>query len=45
VERHGLRNDALIRELLRFAFRNTASLVNVSTLHRDFASSPEGDAA
>lgn len=38
VERYGVRNDALIRELLRFAFRNTASLVNVSKLHRDFAS-------
>lgn len=38
VERYGLRNDALIRELLRFAFRNTAALVNVSKLHRDFAS-------
>ena len=38
VERYGVRNEALIRELLRFAFRNTASLVNVSKLHRDFAS-------
>ena len=38
VERYGLRNDALIRELLRFAFRNTAALVNASKLHRDFAS-------
>ncbi|HOX60364.1 MAG TPA: ATP-binding protein, partial [Verrucomicrobiota bacterium] len=38
VERYGLRNEALIRELLRFAFRNTATLVNVSKLHRDFAS-------
>jgi len=38
VERYGVRNEVLIRELLRFAFRNTASLVNVSKLHRDFAS-------
>ena len=38
VERYGLRNEALIRELLRFAFRNTAALVNVSKLHRDFTS-------
>lgn len=38
VERYGIRNEALIRELLRFAFRNTASLVNVSKLHRDFTS-------
>ena len=38
VERYGVRNEALVRELLRFAFRNTASLVNVSKLHRDFAS-------
>jgi len=38
VERYGVRNEALMRELLRFAFRNTASLVNVSKLHRDFAS-------
>lgn len=38
VERYGLRNEALIRELLRFAFRNTATLLNVSKLHRDFTS-------
>ena len=38
VERYGVRNEALIRELLRFAFRNTATLVNVSKLHRDFTS-------
>ena len=38
VERYGVRNETLMRELLRFAFRNTASLVNVSKLHRDFAS-------
>lgn len=38
IERYGVRNELLIRELLRFAFRNTASLVNVSKLHRDFTS-------
>ena len=38
VERYGVRNEALMRELLRFAFRNTACLVNVSKLHRDFSS-------
>ncbi len=38
VERYGVRNEALMREMLRFAFRNTASLLNVSKLHRDFGS-------
>ncbi|HPX82852.1 MAG TPA: ATP-binding protein [Syntrophales bacterium] len=38
VERYGVRNEKLIRELLRYAFRNTASLLNVSKLHRDFVS-------
>ena len=38
VERYGVRNETLMRELLRFAFRNTASLLNVSKLHRDFTS-------
>lgn len=38
VERYGVRNESLMRELLRFAFRNTASFLNVSKLHRDFAS-------
>jgi len=38
VERYGVRNEAVMRELLRFAFRNTACLVNVSKLHRDFSS-------
>lgn len=38
VERYGVRNEKLIRELLRHAFRNTASLLNVSKLHRDFTS-------
>jgi uncharacterized protein len=38
VERYGVRNEKLMRELLRHAFRNTASLLNVSKLHRDLAS-------
>lgn len=38
VERYGVRNEKLMRELLRHAFRNTAGLVNVSKLHRDFRS-------
>jgi uncharacterized protein len=38
VERYGVRNERLIRELLRHAFRNTGSLLNVSKLHRDFTS-------
>lgn len=38
VERFGVRNEALMRELLRHAFRNTATLLNVSKLHRDFRS-------
>jgi uncharacterized protein len=38
VERYSIRNEALIRELLRYAFRNTATLINVSKIHRDFAS-------
>jgi hypothetical protein len=38
VERYGVRNESVMRELMRFAFRNTASLVNVSKLHRDFSS-------
>lgn len=38
MERYGVRNEKLIRELLRHAFRNTASLLNVSKLHRDFTS-------
>jgi uncharacterized protein len=36
VERYGVRNEKLMRELLRHAFRNTAGMVNVSKLHRDF---------
>lgn len=38
VERYGVRNERLMRELLRHVFRNTASLLNVSKLHRDFKS-------
>ena len=38
VERYGVRNEKLMRELLRHVFRNTASLINVSKLHRDFRS-------
>jgi uncharacterized protein len=38
VERYGVRNEKLMRELLRHAFRNTACLINVSKLHRDFQS-------
>jgi len=38
VERYAVRNERLMRELLRYCFRNTGSLLNVSKLHRDFAS-------
>lgn len=38
VERYGVRNERLMREMLRLAFRNTATLLNVSKLHRDFKS-------
>ena len=38
VERYHVRNEPLIHELLRFAFRHTGCLVNVSKLHRDFRS-------
>ena len=38
VERYGVRNEKLMRELLRHCFRHTASLINVSKLHRDFKS-------
>jgi uncharacterized protein len=38
VERYGVRNETLMRELLRHAFGNTACLLNVSKLHRDFRS-------
>ncbi len=38
IERYRIRNEPLMRELLRFAFRNTGSMLNVSKLHRDFRS-------
>jgi len=38
VERYHVKNELLMHELLRFAFRHTGSLVNVSKLHRDFRS-------
>ncbi len=38
IERYGVRNEKLMRELLRHAFRNTAGLINVSKLYRDFKS-------
>lgn len=38
VERHGVRNERLMRSLLRHCFRNTATLINVSKLHKDFKS-------
>jgi len=38
LERYGVRNEKIMRELMRHAFRNTACLLNVSKLHRDFMS-------
>lgn len=38
VERYGVRNEKLMRELLRHCFRNSGSLLNVSKLYRDFTS-------
>lgn len=38
LERYGVRNEKLMRELLRHCFCNTGSLLNVSKLHRDFTS-------
>jgi uncharacterized protein len=38
VERNAIRNDALMHAFLRHCFRNTASLLSVSKLHRDFQS-------
>ena len=37
-ERYAVRNEKVMRTLLRYCFRNTASLLNVSKLHRDFKS-------
>lgn len=38
VERYGVRNEKLMRELLRHCYCNTGSLLNVSKLYRDFTS-------
>jgi hypothetical protein len=38
IEGYGVRNEKLMRELLRYCYRNTASMLNVSKLHRDFKS-------
>ena len=38
VERYGVRNEKLMRELLRHCFRSTGSLLNVSKLYRDVTS-------
>jgi hypothetical protein len=38
VERYGVRNETLMRAMMRHAFRNTANLINVSKLHRDLKS-------
>lgn len=38
VERHAIRNEGLMHAFLRHCYRNTASLLSVSKLHRDFQS-------
>ena len=38
LERYRVRNEKLMRALLRHCFRNPATLLNVNKLHRDFAS-------
>lgn len=38
VERHAIRNEPLMRALLRHCYRNTASFLSLSKLHRDFTS-------
>jgi uncharacterized protein len=38
MERNGIRNEALMRAFLRHCFRNTATLLSLSRLHRDFQS-------
>ena len=38
AERRGIRNEGLIRALLRHCFRNTATLLSLSKLSRDFKS-------
>ncbi len=38
VERNAIRNEALMHAFLRHCFRNTATLLSLSKLHRDFQS-------
>lgn len=38
IERHSIRNEPLLRALLRHCFRHTASLIGISKLYRDFRS-------
>ena len=38
VERNSIRNEVLMHALLRHCFRNTATLLSLSKLHRDFQS-------
>ncbi len=38
VERHAIRNENVMRALLRHCFRNTASLLSLNKLHRDLES-------
>ncbi len=38
VERYHVRNEPFMHALLRYCFRNTSSLLNVSKLYRDFTS-------
>lgn len=38
IERHAIRNELLLRTLLRHCFRHTASLIGISKLYRDFQS-------
>ena len=38
VERNAIRNEALMHAFLRHCFRNTATLLSISKLHRDFQS-------
>lgn len=38
VDRYNVHNETLMKHLLRYAFRNTAGMINVSKLHRDFKS-------
>lgn len=38
VERHAIRNENVMRALLRHCFRNTATLLSLTKLHRDLVS-------